>query len=141
MIGFEPINMRTIKRKHYFMLIICFVVLVGATILLTTQTNQSHIASAQELSVIEMPKEELNPLKITAKLTPREAIDAIESKLNEQGTSVLAELYKMRDYYLNDINSSERSAIVNTINEAIAYFEKGAFILPEKGETDETDTV
>ena len=64
---------------------------------------------------------------------PFDVIVAIEEELQEQGTSILDELYGQRDLYLDELNtaSSDRQTnilmILDTIDEAILRFEQRAF--------------
>lgn len=68
---------------------------------------------------------------------PFDVIVAIEEELQEQGTSILDELYGQRDLYLDELNtaSSDRQTnilmILDTIDEAILRFEQRAFELFE----------
>jgi hypothetical protein len=117
--------MKTIKRNITKLAIAICIVALGATAFVALHVNQPPVAHAHGHS------------EFSEFADPFDAIIVIEEELQEQGTSVLEELYGQRDLYLDELNnaSSDRQTsilmILDTIDEAILRFEQRAFELFE----------
>ena len=88
--------MKTMKRKPVKFLLAISLVVLGTAMLFAMQSNRSVVASADELSTADLSTASL----IYHNSSALEIIATIEEDLQEQGTSILAELYKQRDFYL-----------------------------------------
>lgn len=76
-----------------------------------------------------------------------EIVSEIEEELQEQGTSVLAELYRQYEYYLDELTSASGFDLdnlllkVDKIEETIALYENKAFLLSPNSDLNDEDSI